>query len=325
MLNKLNTLQSGLQTAFGTPASAGTAIQQMITSFKPSPELEAAIVDRIYSSLAPGRDVILNGHRASASFESAAATYEDINYYLDALFSASTPTGPTNYVRSYEAPLTALPSPKFMTLLYGQTSYLVTKLVDCSLSTMNLSGASNQPVQCGGDILATAATTGSLATLSERTGLNFIMGHHGALYMDSWTGTIGTTLINKAAFAWELTINANREYRGYLGDLTPVAWHDNPWGGQLKLSLELTADTDDLLTGLLGSPNAIQKKLIRIKYTDGTRIFQIDFAGQTIQAPELYTDRNGVTAYDLVLEGVYNTTLANWLKISTTCAVATMA
>jgi hypothetical protein len=40
-----------------------------------------------------------------------------------------------------------------------------------------------------------------------------------------------------------------------------------------------------------------------------------------MQAPQLFTDRNGVMTYDLVLDGVYNPTLSNWLKIDTTSAI----
>jgi hypothetical protein len=36
-----------------------------------------------------------------------------------------------------------------------------------------------------------------------------------------------------------------------------------------------------------------------------------------MQAPEMFPDRNGVTTYDLVLDGVYNPTLTNWLTIET--------
>ena len=44
-----------------------------------------------------------------------------------------------------------------------------------------------------------------------------------------------------------------------------------------------------------------------------------------MSAPELFQDRNGVMTYDLVLDGVYNPTLSNWLKIDTTSNISALA
>lgn len=327
MNNALNTLQSGQQTAFGTANATATAKQQTVTTFKPSVELQTQVVDRMYTMLSPGADVVLDGHSAAATFETEGATYEDINYWLGAMFSFATPGGVGPYTRAYAAPLTAPVTPKFLTLQYGQTG-LITQLNDCSVTTLNLAGASNGKMSCGGSILASKAAVGTLAALSERTGLAVAMGNHASLAIDAWAGTVGTTAISASAFAWELTVNANREYRAYLGDLNPTAWGDNPWSGQLKLSLEVNATTAAYITDMLASPNALIQKQVQIKYTTGSagtlKIFQIQFAGQSLQAPELYTDRNGVTAIDIVLDGVYNSTMGNWLKIDSTSATATM-
>jgi hypothetical protein len=43
-----------------------------------------------------------------------------------------------------------------------------------------------------------------------------------------------------------------------------------------------------------------------------------------MSAPGLFQDRNGVTFYDLVLDGVYNPTMANWLKVNTTSEIAAL-
>ena len=50
----------------------------------------------------------------------------------------------------------------------------------------------------------------------------------------------------------------------------------------------------------------------------------IDFAGHTLQAPELFQDKNGLMTYDLVLDGVYNPTASQWLTIETKAALATV-
>lgn len=321
-------LQSARQTVFGTAVPTATAKLQGVTSFKPAPELQARIINELRGSLAPGFTTVLDGYRASGTFETEAETYEDVNYWLDSMFSAATPGGVGPYTRAYAAPLTAAATPKFMTLQYGQTGGVV-QLDDVSTATLTLSGESNGTLQVGGSLLASKAGIGAHAALSDRAGNTAIMGNHAGLYIDAWDGTIGTTAIAASSFAWEMSINTNREYRAYLGSLFPTAWADQKWTGQLKLSLEYNATTDDYITAILASPNAILEKLIRIKYVTGAgvteRIFQIDFAGKTLQAPEMFTDRNGVAAYDLILDGVYNTTMANWLKIDTTSNISALA
>lgn len=324
-----NILQSGRQTAFGTPYETATAKLQGVTSFKPVPELQARILNELRGSLAPGFTTVLDGYKASATFETEAETYEDINYWLDSLFTAdASPGGAGPYTRAYAAPLTAAATPKFLTLQFGQSGGVV-QLDDVSVATLTLSGESNGTLQVGGSLLASKASVGSLVALSDRTGNTAIMGSHATLYIDAFGATSGTTEIASSSFAWEMSINTNREYRAYLGDSYPTAWNDNKWSGQLKLSLEYNATTDDYITALLASPNAILEKVVRLKYVTGAgateRIFQFDFAGKSIQAPDMFTDRNGIVAYDLVLDGVYNTTMANWLKVDTTSNISALA
>lgn len=323
-----NILQSARQTVFGTAVPTATAKLQGVTSFKPSPELQARIINELRGSLAPGFTTVLDGYKASGTFETEAETYEDINYWLDSMFSSATPGGVGPYTRAYAAPLTAEAAPKFMTLQYGQAGGVV-QLNDASVGTLTLSGESNGTLQVGGSLLASKAVVGAHAALSDRTGNTAIMGDHAGLYIDAWAGTIGTTAIAASSFAWEMSINTNREYRAYLGSLYPTAWADQRWTGQLKLSLEYNTTTDDYITALLADPNALLEKQIRIKYTTGTgateRTLQIDFAGKSLQAPEMFTDRNGIVAYDLILDGVYNTTMANWLKVDTTSNISALA
>lgn len=323
-----NILQSARQTVFGTAVPTATAKLQGVTSFKPSPELQARIINELRGSLAPGFTTVLDGYKASGTFETEAETYEDINYWLDSMFSSATPGGVGPYTRAYAAPLTAEAAPKFMTLQYGQAGGVV-QLNDASVGTLTLSGESNGTLQVGGSLLASKAVVGAHAALSDRTGNTAIMGDHAGLYIDAWDGTIGTTAITASSFAWEMSINTNREYRAYLGSLYPTAWADQRWTGQLKLSLEYNTTTDDYITALLADPNALLEKQIRIKYTTGTgateRTLQIDFAGKSLQAPEMFTDRNGIVAYDLILDGVYNTTMANWLKVNTTSNISALA
>ena len=327
MLDAHNVLQSAWQTAFGTPKTPATVKLQNVSSFRLRPEFQTRALEQLRGTLAPTHQTTLDNYAGSATFEVSDETFEDVNYWLEALFGTASPTGPLPYVRAYNAPTTAAVTPHFMTLQYGQTDE-VWQLQDASVASLTLSGADNTGVQVGGSIIGGKVTAGSLASLPDRTGVTRMSGCMASVGIATWDTSSFTTLAN-SAFSWELSINSNREYRGYLGDCTPTAYSDQKWNGQLRLSLELNDTTDDHLIAMLGASSAILEKQVRITYKtgigNGERSMVITFAGHSMQAPELFQDRNGVITYDLVLDGVYNPTLANWLKIETKSATQTLA
>jgi hypothetical protein len=266
---------------------------------------------------------------SNATFEVPDETFEDINYWLESWFSAATPSGEGPYVRAYAAPLTSEASPSFMTLQWGQTNE-VWQMEDASLTTLTMYGTNHGGILVCGSLIGGQVQEGALASLSDRTSLTRVTGCMASLSIDTWAGTMGGTAVASSGFSWELTVNANRQYRGYLGDCTPTAWNDQKWSGQLKLSLELNNTTDDYLIALLAAGgSAILERQVEIAYNNGgasaaERELEIQFAGHSMSAPQLFQDRNGVMTYDLVLDGVYNATLANWLKIQTKSAIATL-
>ena len=327
MLNAHNILQSAWQAAFGTAVPTATVKLQNVSSFKLRPEFQTRMLEQLRGSLAPTHQTTLDQYSGSASFEVSDETFEDVNYWLETLFGTATPTGTGPYVRAYAAPTTSAITPRFLTLQYGQTGE-VWQLQDASVASLTLSGANNTGVQVGGSIVGGKVTAGALQTLDDRTAVTRMSGCMASVAIETWTGSTFTPLAS-SAFSWEISINSNREYRGYLGDCTPTAYHDQKWNGQLRLSLELNATTDDYLIAMLGASSAILEKQVRITYKtgigSGERSMVITFAGHSMQAPEFFQNRNGVVTYDLVLDGVYNPTLANWLKIETASETAVLA
>ena len=319
MINSLNVLQFAWQSAFGTAAPTATVKLQNVSSFRMRPEFETRALDQLRGSLAPTYQSTLDNYAGSATFEVSDESFEDVNYWLDSLFGTVSPTGPGPYVRAYAAPTTAAITPHFMTLQWGQANG-VFQMQDASVASLTLSGANNSGVQVGGSIIGGKVTAGSLASLPDRTGTTRMSGCMAKISVGTWDAASLTELTD-SAFSWELSINSNREYRSYLGSCTPKAYNDQKWNGQLRLSLELNTSTDDYLTAMLGSSSAILERQIEIKYSttvDGkARSMTIKFAGHSMQAPELFQDRNGVATYDLVLDGVYNSKLTNWLTIGT--------
>lgn len=327
MLNAHNVLQLGWQSAFGTANGTATRKLQNVSSFKLRPELETRALDQLRGTMAPTHQTTLDRYLSSATAETSDSDFEELNYWLEMLFGTdATPTGGDPYVRDYAAPLTTAPAPHFATLQFGQTNE-VWQMQDASVTSLTLSGAANSGVSVGASLMGGKVVAGTLATLPDLTTGTRMTGCMASVAIETWAGNTFTPLAS-SAFSWELSVNANREYHNFLGECTPTASYDNKWSGQMKLSLELNDSTDDYLIAMLAAANTILEKQVRIKYTVGSsgtlREMVLTFAGHTMQAPELFQDKNGLMTYDLVLDGVYNPKLTNWLTIQTTSKLQTV-
>jgi len=327
MLNAHNVLQLGWQSAFGTANATATRKLQNVSSFKLRPELETRALDQLRGTLAPTHQTTLDRYLSSATAETSDTDFEELNYWLEMLFGTVTPSGSADpYTRTYAAPTTTAITPHAATLQFGQTDE-VWQMNDATVTSLTLSGAANSGVSVGASLMGGKVIAGALQSLADLTTGTRMTGCMASVAIEAWAGNTFTPLAS-SAFSWELSVNANREYHNFLGECSPTASYDNKWSGQLKLSLELNASTDDYLIAMLAAANTILQKRVRIIYTVGAtttlRSMTIDFAGHTMQAPELFQDKNGLMTYDLVLDGVYNPTASNWLTIETKAALATV-
>lgn len=326
MLDKLNVLQLGWQTGFATANQTATRKLSRVSAFSLTPDLQTRALEELRGSLAPTHQTALDWYASSATFEMPDATFEEIVYPLEMLFGTVSPTGAGPYVRAYAAPLTTAVTPRFATLQYGQGTD-VYQMQDASVATLTLTGDSNGGLQVGGSLVGGKVIGGNIAELSDAASETRMTGCMAKVLIDAWDATSISTEISNTAFSWELTINSNREYRSYLGSCTPTAYADNNWNGQLKLSMEFNATSKAMVDAILAASNTILEKQIKIVYSVGAtttlRTFSVEFAGHTMQAPQLFTSRNGVTSVDLVFDGVYNSKLANWLKVNSTSGLTT--
>jgi len=325
MLNAHNVLQLGWQSAFGTANAIATRKLQNVSSFKLRPELETRALDQLRGTMAPTHQTVLDRYLSSATAETSDTDFEELNYWLEMLFGTVTPSGSANpYTRTYAAPTTAAITPHAATLQFGQTDE-VWQMNDATVTSLTLSGAANSGVSVGASLIGGKVIPGALQSLADLTTGTRMTGCMASVAIETWAGNTFTPLAS-SAFSWELSVNANREYHNFLGECTPTASYDNKWSGQLKLSLELNTSTDDYLIAMLAAANTILEKQVRIIYTVGSsttlRSMTLTFAGHTMQAPELFQDKNGLMTYDLVLDGVYNPTLTNWLTVETKAALA---
>lgn len=327
MLNAHNVLQLGWQSAFATANGTATRKLQNVSSFKLRPELETRALDQLRGTMAPTHQTTLDRYLSSATAETSDTDFEELNYWLEMLFGTVTPSGSANpYTRAYAAPTTSAITPRPATLQFGQTDE-VWQMQDATVTSLTLSGAANSGVSVGASLMGGKVIAGALQTLADVTTGTRMTGCMASVAIETWDGNTFTPLAS-SAFSWELSVNANREYHNFLGECTPTASYDNKWSGQLKLSLELNTSTDDYLIAMLAAANTILEKQVRIIYTVGSsttlRSMTLTFAGHTMQAPELFQDKNGLMTYDLVLDGVYNPTLTNWLTFETKSALATL-
>ena len=197
MLDAHNVLQSAWQSAFGTPKTPATVKLQNVSSFRLRPEFQTRALEQLRGTLAPTHQTTLDNYSGSATFEVSDETFEDVNYWLDALFGAATATGNLPYVRAYNAPTTAAVTPHFMTLQYGQTDE-VWQLQDASVASLTLSGANNTGVQEGGSIVGGKVTAGALQTLADRTTVTRMSGCMASVAIETWTGSTFTPLASSA-------------------------------------------------------------------------------------------------------------------------------
>lgn len=323
----LQQVQVAKQTVWGT-AVTPTAKLMGVEDCSIEPIVATTLQGERRGSLAPGFNTNLSQIGGSGQLD-VLASYQDIAYLLDGLFSEATPAAAPGYARTYAAPLTAIPTPRMTTLVHGQTGGVYQ--LDGALGTqLTITGEHSAAAKASMRYEGLRVVGGTLSALSDRS-VDFMMGNQAKLYIDTWAGTAGTTEITATSWAFQLTVNPNRKLNRSLGSLIPVSWQDgdaeNRWGGELKLSLEVNATTAAYLNVMLQATPAVFERQVRITYTgpNANQSFQITFAGAALTAPSLFSDMDGLVSFDVTLTGKYNPTLANWLSIVATSATQTLA
>lgn len=323
----LNQVQVGHESAWATAQATATAKLMAVTDANFEPVVETYLPSERRGSLAPAHNAALSRVMGNGSID-ADASYEDIGYYLEALFAVPTPSGAGPYTRVYNAPLTAQATPRSKTIQYGQTGGIY-RMEGALVNQLTLSGESGAPMKISSKWVGTRVVGGALAALSDRS-VNLAMGDQAKLYIDTWAGTMGGTEFAAAQWSWELNINPNRTYNTSLGSLYPISWHDGDnskrWEGDLKLSLEFNATSKAYVDTFLAASPAMLQRQVRIKYSNTANYdVAIDFAGVASASPKLFDENNGLMTMDLTLTGLYHATVANWLKITVINQSATLA
>ncbi len=314
-------MQIGKQTVFATAVTPTAKLNRVEDGAGIQPEIKVQEYTTI-GNLAPTTDNEILATRGSASVP-AIGTYEDLPYALDALFGVATPSGAGPYVYTYTAPLTAQPTRRISTLVFGDSTQAY-GLVGAMLNSFGLSIESEGDWRIAQDFVGAYVGTDAIAALSDRAA-TIIKAAHTTIYIDAFAGTIGTTAIDCEAYSVNLNISPNILLIPALGSLSPCDETGLRYTADLQLTMEFPGTSKAMVEGMLGLTPTVTKKLIRIGGTDGTNIANLDFAGALMEAPFLLTDRDGVTTVELSFRAEVDTgTFANWFKASVTNAVATL-
>lgn len=316
----LQQVQVGEEVTWGTPVAA-TAKLMGIEEISLKPVAESELLPEIRASLAPGYISTLLRVGGEGEFNGG-LLYEDICYWFDNLLGEATPTGAGPYTRNYTAPIGTKPTPKILTVIYGETTGGVYKLSGGLVNELTIKGESGSYFTVEGSLIGKDVTTGSLAALSDRT-INPVHGAHGKLYIDAWGGTIGTTEVLAAHYAFELKLTSGRATKRHIGSLTPDGYKEDRYDGELKLTLEFTSAVKAYLDAIL-APGLFQRQ-IRIKCSNTASYdVALDFAGFSEEAPQIFNDQDGVATVEMTLKGQYNTALGNWFKSTVINQVSTL-
>lgn len=321
-VRELLQMQIGKETTWGTPVTA-TAKMLGFSELSLAPEGESKVFEDLRSSFQPGYMAAVLSKSGSAKVKGM-LTYEDFPYWMDSLFGIATPTGSGPYVYAYAMPVGTAPTPRIMTLVYGASDG-VYRMPGSLVNMISLKGESNKEITQEIEFLGKqVVASGSLASLSDRTE-TVATGNDVAIYIDAWGGTIGSTLISNTFFSFDLKIQSGRDLKRYLGSITPGGYKEGRYeskSNSLKLSLEFGSSTKSILDSIIGT--SLTQYQVRLAFTSGTNVINLDFAGTTTSDPEIFADKDGVCTFDMELNGTYNTSLGNSFKSSVTNSVSAL-
>jgi len=314
--------QAGSQVAFVTGVAPTVALRGLEElSLKSANDVE--VIGDMTTGLAGGDTGIVNSVAATGSMKGW-ASYEHIAYFLDNLFSKATPSGAGPYVRAYAAPVTTAPTPRILSLTKGDSTIGAYQMAGALLSSFTLRFEPAKRTEMSGDLMGISLVADTLEVLTPPVVTPIMANHLGAIKWDAWAGTMGTTELALCTVRFaELTVTPDRASRLCFGALSAGSYVEKPWQGSLKLGLEFNATTKtDVDAILLGT---LTQKQVVLTATSGTQILKIEFAGTVVDEIEIFGDDDGVVTVDVTLERTYHPTFANWLKVTSTNSLATLA
>lgn len=324
MANKrLLTVQAGKETTAFT-AVAATVKRGLLEVPEFNNDAEGELLVGQTGTLSPA-DVALVNSQSSSLAIGGTATYEDLPYELDALCGVATPSGAGPYVYAHAGQLAAIPTVRVQTFEIGdqQSSSANYRLAGCHLKSLEITQNVKEAAKFKAEYIGGVVTAQALTTLLSYRTLNPLHYSHLTFFLDTWAGTLGATALTATMYQYALKIDTKRNLGWLLGALTPEDVDHDTWDVTLDATMKFNATSKAIVDALIGS--TAQQRQLRIKYTDSTRIFQIDLPGTLTPKFKAWDDRSQTLLVKFQMKATYHSTVANYLKFSTTNGVTTLA
>lgn len=317
-------VHAGKETTWGTGVP-GTVKLMGVESFDFAPGTKAEVNSDLRGSLGPGQIAYVTEQRGEATMKQK-LLYEDAAYWFDAMFGIATPSGAAPTVsRSWTAPGPAPTNPRFQSIAYGRGNDAY-RLLGAVPTKLEISGETKKPLMSTiGLIGKEVAALTSMATLTDRV-VTPVMPHHAEVFIDTWSGTIGTTPLPISAFGFKLVLDNGRTLRDFLGSLLPAAFEDQRYQSKnntLSLMADFNATMKPYVTSIVSG--TLTQLQVRLRFTSGANVWELDFAGTATEAPKLWDDKDGVATISIKLAATHNTGLGSWLKTRLVNGVAVLA
>ena len=304
----MHKIQVAQEAVYGD-GTAGAIQPPGITNFNVDPRVEAQqLIDKRGTTM-PSHESFVK-KRFSEGLVEGFVNYDELYLWLDGMFGYEAID--TGGVRTYLASQDWDPEvEKSLSIRYGQTGllYLVEGVLPYDL---HFSGASGEPLQFSYRFFGRPAEDGaSFAELEDDTP-TWAMGYHTVVYLDDGkTSACGTTPMTDLAFRFDARITSNRKPVWHMNNQEHDSWRNEKWGGSMKLVLEADTALLAYIGDIIDSVDTPRGYAVRIRTTDGTDIFDLDFVGEAITPPILIPDDDGIVTVELDMVPTYGSDLTS--------------
>ncbi len=299
--------------AWGTEVTP-TVILAGVQDVEISPIVDIQQVEQMDGTQVPSRKSLVQMVGGEGSV-STLLSYDDIGYWLQGLFGVATATSDAagGWTHNYNAPFESsdVEGVVTYTLQEGDGTNIYT-LNGATVNTLNITAESGAPAEVSVDFIGKSVTTDARAALSVRS-VSCIMGDHIQLFIDAGSDAFGSTATSDIGWSLDLTLEANREVKRHLNDLTPTDYRNAKMSGSLSLSLEHTAVTEAYVAAIVNATAQGVDKNVRLLAVDASsNSLTLDFAGILSGEPDIFTDVDGTVSMDLELLSQLNSGDTNW-------------
>ncbi|MCB0070688.1 MAG: hypothetical protein KDE20_04485 [Caldilineaceae bacterium] len=306
-------VQAGTQADF-TTAATPTVLLRGIEEMTLRPVQDVAMLEDMTLGLAGSSEAVVRSIGASGSFQGW-MSYEDLAYWLDNVFGEATPSGGGPYVRTYNAPTTAAPTRRYLSLVKGDPTVGAYQMVGAVGNALTLRFEPGTEARINGDLIGNKLAADALESLSIRD-VNPIMGDHlSEITWDAWGGTMGGTALDDCTIRFaELTIQPQLTTKPCFGTKFHNRYTEQMWNGSLRLSLEWNATTKAAVDAIVGG-TLTQKQVQLTMGLDANHSLVCKFAGTVSEDFDIFSDDDGVITAELTLTRTYHSTLTTWLQM----------